>query len=163
MAKRATKLKPSELCRQTDNMLRRIGELMGSLDSVRLEAQAHLDLVVANYRGRIAEIEQQLDVLDKSVKDHAKKHRVELFGTGAGGRIEHPHGALICAVDRRVKKIRNMLQRLENLGAVEAIKIAKSVDWNVIEKMSDERLVELGTKRKIRDVFSYVIYVAPKE
>jgi len=55
-------------------------------------------------------------------------------------------------------RVRGMLARLEEIGAVEAIKIVKSVDWDVLDKWTDERLIEVGTERGKKERFAYEIF-----
>lgn len=44
---------------------------------------------------------------------------------------------------------------LEELGYVDGIKIEKSVNWDEIEKWSDERLTAIGTERVTKEEFGY--------
>jgi len=65
------------------------------------------------------------------------------------------NGALLHKIERRVKRTRKMLERLEAIEAEDAIKIVKSVDWDVIEKWTYERLIEVGTERVKKETFAY--------
>lgn len=155
MAEPARKLKPSDLHGQADNMLQELGSVERQLQVERAAAQEQIDLVVANYKGRIGNLEKQLELLDKALRVYAKQHAGELFADA--DRVELRHGALMHAVDLRVKRIRDMLERLDERGLSEAVKIARSVDWDVVEKWPDERLVDLGTERVRKDVYSYEV------
>lgn len=153
MAKRTEIPNPSELHGRADELLREIAQSHAAITALRVELQARLDAVIAEYKDGIDALSARLDSADHAVRRFAKRHSEELFAES--DRVELRYGALMHAVERRVRRTRDMLERLESLGAVEAIKIAKSVDWDAVDKWPDERLVEAGTERVRKDVYCY--------
>lgn len=147
---------PTEHHGHADDLLRKLGEITGQLKTVQSECQVEMDALVQRHREKVAPLKQQLELLDKSLRKHSQKYQVDLFK--GRDRVDLKCGALLHQVDRRVKRIRDMLQRLEQLGSIEAIKIVKSVDWDVIETWTDERLIEVGTERVKKETFAYELF-----
>jgi len=51
--------------------------------------------------------------------------------------------------------VRNVLERLEEMGFSEAVRVAKSVDWDVLERWPDEKLNLVGTERVPKETIEY--------
>jgi hypothetical protein len=118
--------------------------------------QTELEILVRNHAQATGPLRARLEALDKKIKAHAKKHQVDLFV--GRDRIDLVNGALLRKEEEYVRRVRGMLARLEEIGAVEAIKIVKSVDWDVLDKWTDERLIEVGTERGKKERFAYEIF-----
>jgi len=84
------------------------------------------------------------------------------FFKGESERVDLRFGALLYAIEKRVKRAKDVLQRLEEIGAEEAIIVTKSVDWDVLEGWTDERLIEVGTERKRTEKYSYEVFGGAK-
>lgn len=152
---------PTTAHAEADEMLREIGKTTDALSKLEAEAKAALDSVTAAYQSRVDALKGKIADLDKGIKTLAKKHQADLFD--GSDRVDLRFGALLHSIEMRVKKARGLLERLEELGAVEAVKIVKSVDWDVLEKWSDERLIEVGTERVRKEVFAYEVFPAQAE
>jgi hypothetical protein len=75
-------------------------------------------------------------------------------------RVDLKHGALLFAIEERVKKLKDtqtMLENLKRYGFRDAIKTVESVDWDKMENWPVEKLVMVGTKRARKEVFGYEI------
>ncbi|MEN6439014.1 MAG: host-nuclease inhibitor Gam family protein [Syntrophobacter sp.] len=136
-----------------DEMLSRAGDLTSRVRAVETQCKAELDALTAKHKKAVTPIKQELETLDDSIRDYTRKHQVDLFE--GRDRIDLANGALLHQVERRVKRIRKMPERLEAIKADDAIKTVKSVDWDVIEKWTDERLIEVGTERVKKETFAY--------
>ena len=97
---------------------------------------------------------EQLLYFEKCLVKLMKENRADLF-PGTDDRVEMKHGALIYTVSNRVKRAKKMLDKLERLKRSDLIKIAKSVDWDSIEKMSDDDLAAIGAERVRKENFEY--------
>lgn len=88
--------------------------------------------------------------LEKLVKDHAE---AVLKGSD---RADFKSGSVMLKMERRVTKIKGMLEKLKSEGLTQAVKVAKEVvDWDVVEKFDDDTLAKLGTERLDKACFSY--------
>ena len=72
-------------------------------------------------------------------------------------RVELDHGMLVHGREDRVRIPKNALALAEEQGLEEAVKVAKSIDREAVERWPDERLILIGAERKPKDVYSYEI------
>lgn len=139
---------------QADALLLELGRTNADLEA----ANRYLELEVAALRERwqakIAPLEEARNRLENQVRVVAKTNRDRFF-SGDSDRLELPHGALLYEVQRRVKRARGVLERLEAAGFLEAVKVAKSVDWDALEAWPEERLIYVGTERIKKEVYAY--------
>ena len=122
---------------RADELLGQAAELTGLLKQAQAECQTELDRLAAKHRETIVPIKQKLESLDKAIKAYAKKHQVDLFKRA--DRAVLRNGSLLHQVREAVTRARNVLDRLEEIGAFEAIKIVKSVDWDKLETWTGEK------------------------
>lgn len=124
----------------------------------KLEAEFTIEMDVLRqlYEVRINTAKETLAILASDLEAFAKSNKSALFPK-EDTRLELQNGALIYTVEKRVKRIRKMLERLEKAGRNELIKTAKSVDWDSVEKLDDAALKALGTKRQTKERFAYEI------
>lgn len=132
-----------------------------ALRAMKGEWKTEFDELALRWKAKLAPLKTKLDELSNSLEKLMKANRDVLFdGTD---RVDLCYGALLFAVQKRVKRARNLLAGLERLGAEEAIIITKSVDWDALEKWTDERLIEAGTERLQEDKFSWEVFGLPEE
>jgi hypothetical protein len=98
-----------------------------------------------------------LSRLETELKTLAREHHPDFFGESESCRVELPHGALLFALERRVKRARGVLENLKAEGFTQAVKIAESVDWDLLETWPEERLWLVGTERKTKEVYAYEV------
>jgi len=138
---------------EADLMLANIALLAERLELAQNAADVALAEVTRFYAGQIGDLKQRLKAAEKELIGLAKKNKKELFA--GRDKLELAHGIMLHTVEKRVKRARGMLARLEKLGLDEAIKISKSVDWDALEKWGDEKLAQVGTCRQKKENFSY--------
>jgi small-conductance mechanosensitive channel len=141
---------------KADELLAQAAEVAATLKRLLDNCHAELKQVTQEWGELILPQKRLLDGIEKQIKAYAKKHRVDLFE--GRDRIDLSHGALLRKEEERVKQIRGMLERLEEIGATDAIKTVKSADWEVIEGWTDERLIEVGTERVKKETFAYELF-----
>lgn len=139
---------------EADDILRRLREATAVVRAIDAEFAAEVEILKQLYDMKIAAAKQTLAVLESDLESFSKTNKAELFAK-EDTRLELQNGALTYTVERRVKRIRNMLNRLEQARRTELVKIAKSVDWDAVDKLDDADLKALGTKRVPKDRFSY--------
>jgi hypothetical protein len=66
-----------------------------------------------------------------------------------------PHGLLILTIETVPHKAGGVLAKLKELGRMDAIKVAESVDWDALVKWNDEQEAEVGIKGKLVETFGY--------
>ncbi|MBN1830270.1 MAG: host-nuclease inhibitor Gam family protein [Deltaproteobacteria bacterium] len=144
----------------TEDQYKIADELLQNIDI----AQFNIDSIEAEWNAVLKQLEKDYGIRLKVWQDkHAadEKALLALMKKGKGAifdgreRVELKHGILIHGSEDRVKIPRNALELAEKQGLTEAIKVAKSIDREAVEKWPDERLILIGAERKPRDVYSY--------
>lgn len=137
-------------------LLAEASSLTGELRDLESEMEQRLAAVRAEYEERIRTWKAELDRVDKEIKKTAKAHEAELFDASQPESwVRLRHGTLIRSVEIRVKRARGVLERLEALGRLDAVKVAKSVDWSKLETWPDAELEAVGTERVERVRYGY--------
>lgn len=144
----------SEAVGEADLLLERIGTAAQELAAEEAKAQAELEEVRRKYHDQIAGARARLEIWGGELERLMRAHKRELF-SGEDDRLELAHGALLYKVQTYVVKARGLLGRLKREGFLEAVKIAESVDWDKLQGWPEEKLIQVGTERKRREVFSY--------
>lgn len=155
MAKRLknSDLTTAEIKRASDVALADIAEFSRRIEALEAEAERSMQAVMANYAAMIEPLRAQLEANVAWLKATMKSNKAVLFdGTDL---VDLPHGALIRNVADKVTIPKGALARCEELGFADAIRIAKRLDREAVEKWPDERLFLIGAERKQREEFSY--------
>lgn len=124
-------------------------------DQVQSEFAAEIEAVKTRFAGRVQRCAEAVNKAENELIDLMKSNKAAWFGTTDQVNLEH--GILLHGSQKKVKIPRDALERLEELGWFEAVKTVKSVDREVVEGMPDEKLVQIGAERKIRETFTYEI------
>ena len=139
-----------------DELLAEAGRLTVELRDLEDEMKRRLAAVRAEYEEPIQKWKAELDRVDKEIKKTAKAHEGDLFDASQPECwVRLRNGTLIRSVEIRVKRARGVLERLEALGRLDAVKIAKSVDWSKLETWPDAELEAVGTERVERVRYGY--------
>lgn len=139
-----------------DDLLAEASRLTVELRDMEAELERRLAEVRAEYGRSIDWWKTELGRIDKAIKKLAKQNDGVLFpAEEAESWVRLRNGTLIRTIEERVKRARGVLERLEALGKVEAIKVAKSVDWSKLEAWPDEDLAVVGTERVVRVRYGY--------
>jgi phage host-nuclease inhibitor protein Gam len=145
---------------KADELLRSIKEEQEKLAALNGKYSEQAQLLVQIYKVAIKQKKAYLELLEKRLKKLCKANRDDFFSKT--DRVDLNYGALLFAVEKSVKRAREVLARLEEIGAAEAVIITKSVNWDVLEDWTDERLIEVGTERKRTERYSYEIFGGKK-
>ncbi len=155
MALAVRKIYPTPAHEAADRLLAEIAGLNSELSQLKDEYEKEMAAVKARYYPRLEEAKDRLKRAEQELKKLGRRERQALFA--AGDRCELPNGALILALIRRVKRARGVLAKLEELGWEEAIVVKKSVNWDVLERWPDEKLIACGTERIIKEDIEYEV------
>ncbi|MCS7285012.1 MAG: host-nuclease inhibitor Gam family protein [Hydrogenobacter thermophilus] len=137
---------------KAENILATIKANKQALQDIEAQYKEEVEAVKAKYYKHLEAIKQDIRQAEEELQRFALKHKYELF---RGDIAELNSGRLILQVKKAVKRVRGMLERLEELGWTEAIIVEKKVNWDEIEKWTDERLIALGTERIVKETVTY--------
>jgi len=138
-----------------DRLLEDIAETTMEVGALEAKAQAEIDAIQERCGPKIQELRSSLAGLDKDLKKLMKKEVAAIFE--GDDKVALPHGWLIHGREDHVTIPRDALQKLENLGWNEAIKVAKSVDRDMVEKWPVEKLFAIGAEKNPVDKWGYEI------
>ncbi len=126
-------MRAEEVKEAVDRYLAELGRLKGEIAGLEREMGWQLAELREAWRYRLEPLEGQKVALEAALQSLARENKGTLF-RGESDRLDLPHGALLYEVQRRVRRARQVLARLEEAGYTEAIRIAKSVDWEALER-----------------------------
>jgi phage host-nuclease inhibitor protein Gam len=138
-----------------DQLLIDISKWQASIRLLSDDLEADMAVIRNRYAADIAAARQTVEALEKELEQLVKRHKAEILR--GNDRADFHHGAVLLKIEKRVKRIRKMLVNLEAAGRDDLVKTVKSVDWDSVEKLTDQELKDLGTLRKPQEVFSYEI------
>jgi phage host-nuclease inhibitor protein Gam len=134
-------------------------EMLALKSTVDIQATER-DKMAERHKAAISPIKDRIAKLDKELRKYARKHKLALFE--GGDRLDLLSGALLRQDEEHVKRARGVLDELQRLGLTEAIRTNPQVDWDVLEKWSDERLIEVGAERVPEETFAYELFGVQK-
>lgn len=137
---------------KADDLLGRLKIHKKMLEDIEGQYKEELEQIKNKYYKHIESTKQEIREIEEELQKYALKHRHELF---AGDIAELNNGRLILQIKKAVKRVRGMLERLEALGWTEAIIVEKKVNWDELEKWTDERLIAAGTERVVKETVTY--------
>lgn len=146
---------PADIKAHANELLREIGRL----DHVLGEHEAE-------YRAQIEDLERIYASLLKPMRDRHRAahdelvalmrgHRTLLFADAS--RVSLERGDLIHEESPAVTIPRDAVERCEEYGLIDALKIAKSIDRGVVATWPDDRLALIGASRKTKHTYSYEV------
>lgn len=140
---------------QADEYLQRLAEVGGELQELEAQAEAELAPLRQKWEAQLAPLRERRANFDQALLILCNKARQEFFA--AADLVDLPHGFLIYAKRRVVRKSRAVLGALESLGWEEAIRRTARVRWEVLEGWPEARLISCGTERVEQETFAYEI------
>ena len=96
---------------------------------------------------------EHLALLEKELIALCKEHSKEIFK--GSDKTDLPTGVLLHSKFKWVTRKKGVFEKIEAAGFERLLKIAKSVDWDEVDKLDDESLAEIGTGRVHKETFSY--------
>jgi hypothetical protein len=138
-----------------DAMLEDIAQTTAQVEALEAKAEVEIQAIQERCGPKIQELRDYLAGLDKDIRKLMKKEVAAIFE--GEDKVAFPHGWLIHGREDHVTIPRDALQKLEALGWAEAIKIAKSVDRDLVEKWPVEKLFAIGAERNPVDKWAYEV------
>lgn len=140
---------------QTDSLLALIAETQNLMVEMESMAVAELEAVRDRYQPRIDALRQDRDGHEKKLLALMKRNKAVLFD--GRDEVKLPHGCLFHAKKEKVVIPRDALERIEENGWTEAIKVVKTVIRPVVEAWPEVRLAAIGAAKKLMETFDYEI------
>jgi len=142
--------------KEADAILEQIRINQRALFGVNADCTLEVTAVTQKYAALQSEFSAAIKLHEKALERLVRKHRDVILAGKELARL--PGGSVMLRLEKRVKRIKGMLERLREAGLQAAIKYAKAfVDWDLVEKFPDEDLERLGTERVEKEKFSYEI------
>jgi hypothetical protein len=146
-------LPPGNTLPLAEGYLCQIREYARQIAAVEAEHREEADALALRYDARLRNLREARERNHDQIMRLMKSARTFLFdGIDV---VDLPSGSLIRTLADHVTIPRDAIEKCEALGLTEAIKIAKSLDREAVEKWPDERLFLIGAERKPEEKFSY--------
>ncbi len=146
---------PTEAHGEADFLLAELAKTTADLERRQAQAEFEIAQVTASWEIILKPLRERLKAQEEALLKLARSARGKLFD--GADRVDLPHGALLHSIQEAVKKARGVLTKLEELGLEEAVKVVKTVKWDVLEKWPEEKLIMVGTERLRKEVFAYEV------
>ena len=141
---------------QAEALLEQIRLASHLLFSVQADCTLELDRVNQKYAGLAREYQKAVSAHEKSLEKLVRKHKAAILA--GRDRAQLTNGSVMLKLEKRVKRVKGMLARIQAAGLKALIKYARpSVDWDQVDKLPDADLAGLGTERVEKEWFSYEV------
>lgn len=117
------------------------------------EAEDEIATIRLKYAPKVTAAKDRLKERSKELMTLCETEDPVLFGSD--DTVTLANGALLKQEITRVVKKRDMLERVDKAGRKDLVKVARSVDWGEVDKLSDVELIDLGTERKRETKYGY--------
>jgi phage host-nuclease inhibitor protein Gam len=138
---------------EIDDHLYYIGDLVKRIARIEADVEKQIAEIRKQYQAKIETLQETLAMDEKTLITCLKKNKAELFNKAE--KVTLPHGIVIHTTEARLSLPKNAVEAIESLGWNEAIKIAKSVDREMVEKWPIEKIIAIGGDKKPKEKFEY--------
>lgn len=137
------------------DMLQRISEIKMIIAKMQDAYEAEVQQIRQKYEADTAGKRAELQRLEAQIELFCSENKQLIFNEGPDSRVDLSAGSLLYVIQTRAKQVRAMKHTLEQLGRDDLIKTAKTVNWDAVNKLSNEELHALGTYRIELEIFNY--------
>lgn len=148
-------MKINDAQKRANDLLFTIAHLSQDIEQIEAAAIQETTAITEKYNKRLAPLVAARKELDKRITQTMKGNVSEIFD--GADKVTLDHGILLHLEKMKVTIPRDALEKIEDNGWNEAVKIAKSVDRAVVKNWPEERLVVIGAKKTLKDVYEYEI------
>lgn len=138
---------------RADAYLEDLGEMAGRIQALERQAQADMEAVKAKWAAVLEPLKEEFKAVERDLLALLKRETAAVFN--GADKVSLRHGVLIHGKEFKVKIPRGALQKVEEMGWMEAVRISKSLDRSVVERWPVERLEMIGATRKLVEKFAY--------
>lgn len=147
-------LTPERALRLAEGQLAAIALAAKDLAAIEARYAFWVAKLKAGHAAKAQPIKDHMADLENDLRNLCKAQHSALFGDG--DRRDLDNGSLLSRLSRHVVKAKCVTpELLESLGYGEAVKVAKSVDWDLVSAWPVEKLTAIGTKRQEKQEYDY--------
>lgn len=147
----------AHLHEEADLLLARIARAQADVARTEGFVAEEIQAVKAKWGDALAAYQAELKGASAALVRLMKGNKGDLFD--ASDRVALGNGVLIYAKGSKVKVPKGALEAIEAQGWLEAVKVVKSVDRDVVAAWPVERLVVIGAERQAVETFAYELAV----
>ena len=136
-------------------MLAALKQTKAVLAHAQSRAEAQIKWINETYGPQIQTLAGTVENLDKEILARMKANDKLIFGDG--DKISIVEGTLFRAPGTKITIPRGALEKIKELGLLEAIKTVESVKRDVVEKWPAEQLAAIGAKSKPHTEYKYEV------
>lgn len=142
-----------EIKEKIESYMNNMKAILSEIEAISKKYEAEIQKISEKYGDKTASLKEAYGIIENDLLKLAKKEKAVIFD----GRdiYETRYGRLIREIAEKVGIPRNALEKCEELGFTEAIRISKFLDRAVVEKWPDERLFLIGAKRELKEKIIY--------
>jgi len=145
-----------EPIKQADRYLAEIAASKKKVEEIQSLWEAAIKELEKQYGQRLQAEKQKIRELEKNLIKLVKTNVRVIFEKS--DKRELKHGVLFFEVINKVKRARSVtVEKLKELGYLDGIKVIEKVNWEVLEKWPDEKLIAVGTERVKKEEVKYEV------
>lgn len=138
---------------QAEAYLEDLSEIRAKIRSIEERMESDLEAIRARYAPLLNPLREEFGSIERDLMRLMRKRAGELFD--GQDKIALPHGVLIFGEEWRLRLPKDALERIKELGWIEAVKVVESVDRGIIGTWPESRLAAIGAERRLQRKFSY--------
>ncbi|WP_051445027.1 host-nuclease inhibitor Gam family protein [Desulfocurvus vexinensis] len=141
---------------QAKAALAEMAQLERRLRAIEADMNENMDVIKANADAEAAPHKERQKALGTALNGFAEVNRAELFARRKS--LELPHGVIgwrqsTSIVARAKVKMGHVLEKLKDLGWLDAVKTSETVNKEAMRDWTDGKLDAVGMERKVTDQF----------
>ncbi len=144
----------NDILREADERLAAVGLCEKEVINIEACIEEEIGKIRERYAGDLAALKELKFDSEKALKKFALKNKEDLFGPD-GDKVSLDHGIILYTKEDKVTIPKDAVERIEELGWKEGIKIVKNIDRPVIEKWTDEKLAAIGASKKPKESITW--------
>jgi hypothetical protein len=136
-----------------DTLLAEIARHKKRVELIEAAYNKEAELLQKKYKEQAQAHSEALAIAEQSLIKLMKKERQYLFA--GGGVLVLGNGSLIFNTREKIRIPKNAVEKCEELGFDDAVKIIKQLDREVVEQWPHAKLVLIGADKKTVEEFGY--------
>jgi len=154
--KKTGKDEAAVLRERAEELLRHLLWLKAVAVQVETDASREMEEIATRHREKLIGVQHRIKERETELQKLMKAGRAVFFADGDVHALSN--GSLLRQVEKKVTihgKKDEVVALLEAAGLLEAVKVEKSFDRDVINKWPDDQLAIIGAERKPVETFNY--------
>jgi phage host-nuclease inhibitor protein Gam len=139
-----------------DATLAQLAELTAALRILEHDCELELETIRARYADDLARLTEAIKAQDGRLRTLMREHRGVLFD--GVDKIRLTHGSLLYKKGWKLTIKKGALAAIKEHGWTEAVKVAESVDRDVVMEWPEERIAAIGGTKRLAEEYNYELY-----